>query len=61
MSTTAAIVSVIAVIGALILATSSSQFRNLGTGRMIRLALIWAAIIAGLVLAIQLSGLRMTP
>lgn len=58
MSTAATIVSLVAVIGALILATSNARFRNLGAGRMIRLALIWIAIIVGLVLVIQLTGLR---
>lgn len=58
MSITAAIVSLVAVIGALVLATSSSQFRSLGAARIIRLALIWAAIIVGLVLVIQVTGLR---
>lgn len=55
---TAMIVSIIAVLGALILATNSSQFRNLGIGRMIRLALIWTAIIVGLVIVIQFTGFR---
>jgi len=58
MSTTATIVSLIAVIGALILATSNSRFRSLGAGRMLRLALIWTGIIVGLVLLIELTGLR---
>lgn len=52
------IVSIIAVIGALILATNNSRFRNLGMSRAIRLALIWAAIIVGLVLVVQLTGFR---
>lgn len=52
------IVSIITVIGALILATNNSQFRNLGMGRKVRLALVWTAIIVGLVLVIHLTGLR---
>lgn len=56
--TAATIVSIIAVIGALILATRGSRFRNLGLNRTVRLALIWAAIIVSLVLVIQLTGMR---
>lgn len=59
MNTAATIVSIIAVLGALILATSSAQFRNLGMSRMLRLALIWGAIIVVLVLVVQLTGLRL--
>lgn len=58
MNATATIVSIIAVIGALILATRGSRFRELGASRTIRLALIWAAIIVGLAIVIQLTGLR---
>lgn len=58
MSAAAMIVSIIAVIGALILATNNSRFRSLGKGRAIRLALIWVAIIVGLVVVIQLTGFR---
>jgi hypothetical protein len=61
MNGTAMIVSIISVIGALILVTSRSQFRNLGMKRMLRLALIWAAIIVGMVLLIQVSGFRIAP
>jgi hypothetical protein len=60
MSMTATIVSIIAVLGALILATNNAQFRNLSKGRMIRLALIWAAIIVGLVLVVEMTGLRIS-
>ena len=59
MTTAATIVSIIAVLGALVLATSGSQFRGLDGRRKIRLALIWIAIIVGLVLVIQVTGLRM--
>lgn len=58
MNTTASIVSLIAVLGALVLATRNSKFRDLDARRMLRLALIWGALIIGLVLAIQLTGLR---
>lgn len=58
MSTAGMIVSIIAVIGALILAMSNSGLRNLGMSRAIRLALIWVAIIVGLVLVIRLTGFR---
>lgn len=55
---TATIVSIIAVLGALILATRNARFRNLGISRMVRLALVWLAIILGLLLVIQLTGIR---
>ncbi|WP_395333110.1 hypothetical protein WBP06_06785 [Novosphingobium sp. BL-8H] len=58
MSNTATIVGVISVIGALILVTSNSRFRQLGFAKGLKLALIWAAIIIGLVLLIQALGLH---
>ncbi|CDO38882.1 MULTISPECIES: hypothetical protein [Novosphingobium] len=58
MNTTAMIISIISVLGALILVTSNARFRELGSRRMIRLGCIWAAIIVGLMLIIQLTGLR---
>lgn len=58
MNTAATIVSIIAVVGALILATRGSRFRVLTVSRTIRLALIWVAIIAGLVIVIKLTGIR---
>lgn len=58
MSSTATIIGVISVIGALVLVTRNSQFRVLGFSKGLRLALIWAAIIIGLVLVIQFFGLR---
>ncbi|SFG03495.1 hypothetical protein SAMN05518801_10617 [Novosphingobium sp. CF614] len=58
MNQAATIVSIITVIGCLVLATRSAALRGLGMARAFRLALIWAAIILGLVLAIQLTGLR---
>jgi c-di-GMP-related signal transduction protein len=58
MSNTAMIVGVISVIGALFLVSSNSQFRQLGLSKGIKLALIWAVIIVGLVLTIQLFGIQ---
>jgi len=52
------VVSIISVLGALILVTSNARFRELGTRRKIRLGLIWVAIIIGLMLFIQVTGLR---
>lgn len=53
------IASIVAVIGALILATRAASLRRLGMARAARLALIWTAIIVGVVVVIQLLGLRM--
>ncbi|AXB76677.1 hypothetical protein [Novosphingobium sp. P6W] len=61
MSQTAMIMSVISLIGCLILVTRNSQLRSLGTGKTMRLVAIWAVIIVGLVLVIQLSGFRIQP
>ena len=58
MSMTAMIVSIISVIACLILVTRGAPFRNLGMNGTVKLALIWGAIIIGLVLVIQLSGFR---
>lgn len=52
------VVSIISVLGALILVTSNARFRELGMRRKIRLGLIWVAIIIGLMLFIQVTGLR---
>jgi hypothetical protein len=52
------IVAVISVIGSLILVTSGSRFRSTPMGIKLKLALIWAAIIIGLVVIIQLSGFQ---
>ena len=52
------IVAVISVIGSLILVTSGSRFRSMPMGKTVKLALIWAAIILGMVLIIQVSGFR---
>ncbi|WP_159982204.1 MULTISPECIES: hypothetical protein [unclassified Novosphingobium] len=58
MSQTAMIMSAISLIGCLILVTRNSQLRSLGAGKTMRMVAIWAAIIIGLVLVIQLSGFR---
>ncbi|WP_395394929.1 hypothetical protein WBP07_06280 [Novosphingobium sp. BL-8A] len=58
MSNTATIVGIISVIGALILVTSNSRFRALGFSKGLKLALIWAVIIIGLVMVVQVLGLH---
>jgi hypothetical protein len=55
------IVSVIALVGCLVLAFRNSEMRALGAGKALRMAAIWAAIIIGLVLVIQVSGFRIEP
>ncbi|EJL26944.1 hypothetical protein [Novosphingobium sp. AP12] len=55
------IVSVIAICACLVLALRNSQVRSMGAGKVLRLAAIWAAIIIGLVLLIQVSGFRIQP
>jgi ABC-type amino acid transport system permease subunit len=52
------IVSVIAIIACLVLALRNSEVRSMGSGKAIRMAALWAAIIIGLVLVIQVSGFR---
>lgn len=61
MNSTAMIVSLISIIGCLVLALRNPQIRGLGGGQALRLAAIWAAIIIGLVMVIQWSGLRIAP
>lgn len=61
MNSTAMIVSLISIIGCLVLALRNPQIRGLGGGQALRLAAIWAAIIIGLVIVIQWSGLRIAP
>ncbi|WP_404481066.1 hypothetical protein [Novosphingobium sp. BL-52-GroH] len=55
------IVSVIAIVGCLVLAFRNAGVRSLGAGKALRMAAIWAAIIIGLVLLIQVSGFRIEP
>lgn len=52
------IVAIITVIGSLVLVTRNSGLARLGAVRIIRLALIWAAIILSVVLLIQAFGIR---
>jgi hypothetical protein len=61
MSLTATIVSLISTIGCLILARRSSAFRQLGMNRTITYAVIWGAIILGLVMVLRMTGLRVGP
>lgn len=61
MNQTGMIVSVIAICGCLVLALRNSEIRSMGAGKALRLAAIWAAIIIGLVLVIQVSGFRIEP
>ena len=49
----ATIVSLIAVIGALVLATSNLRGKHLPTQTMLKYGLIWGAIIAALTLALS--------
>lgn len=58
MNTTATIVSIIAVLGSLLLVSRHSGFREMGSAKMIRIALVWVAIILGLFLVFQFAGLR---
>jgi hypothetical protein len=53
------IVSIVSIVACLVLATRGAPFRGIGTARTVRYALIWAAIIIGLVLFLQVSGLRL--
>ncbi|MCJ2177469.1 hypothetical protein [Novosphingobium album (ex Hu et al. 2023)] len=55
---TGMIVSIISVIACLILVTRGAPFRNLGMSKTVQYAAIWAAIIIGLVLLIQVTGFR---
>lgn len=61
MNQTGMIVSVIAICACLLLALRNSEIRSMGSGKALRLAAIWAAIIIGLVLVIQVSGFRIEP
>lgn len=58
MSQAGLIVGIISVIGALVLVTRHSRFRSMPRATTIKLALIWAAIIIGVVLIIQVSGFQ---
>lgn len=52
---TFALVSLLASLG-LILAFNWNRFAELGLGNVVRMLLIWGAIITGLVLALRLLG-----
>lgn len=52
------IVSVIAICACLVLALRNSEIRSMGAAKALRMTAIWAAIILGLVVVIQLSGFR---
>lgn len=58
MNQTGIIVSIVSVLACLFLATRHSGFRSLGKARVLRLALIWTAIILGLAAVLAISGLR---
>lgn len=49
------LVSLIATL-VLILALNWRRFQEMGSGNVVRLSLIWAAIITGMVLALRLLG-----
>ncbi|WP_275227980.1 hypothetical protein [Novosphingobium album (ex Liu et al. 2023)] len=59
MSTGAMIVAIVGVLGALFLAWRGLQAQGLSVERKVRMATIWLAIIVGLVLVIQLTGLHL--
>lgn len=61
MNQTGQIVSVVAILACLILALRSGNVRALSASKMVRMAAIWAAIIIGLMLVIQVSGFRIEP
>lgn len=61
MNQTGMIVSVIAIGACLVLALRNSEIRSMGAAKALRMAAIWAAIIIGLVLLIQVSGFRIEP
>ncbi len=56
----ATIVSIITVVACLFLVARGSALRRLGAAGMIKLALIWGAIILGLMLLIEVVGLSVS-
>ncbi|MBT0671386.1 hypothetical protein HT136_23735 [Novosphingobium profundi] len=58
MSFMATLTSILAILCCLFLVSGHSGFRQLGFAKSLRLGLIWAVIIVGLVLVIQVSGLQ---
>ncbi|MFC0683885.1 hypothetical protein [Novosphingobium clariflavum] len=59
MINSATIAGIISVIGALILVSSHSRFRELGFAKGLKMALIWALIIITLTLVIETFGVRL--
>lgn len=58
MTTIQTIVSLVAIAGSLILVTSGGALRTIKFSQAARMALIWAIIIVGLVLLIDVLGYR---
>lgn len=59
MTSAATIVALITLIGSLVLVSRSSALARVNRAGLVRLALIWGAIILGVVLLIQVTGLRL--
>ena len=55
------IVAVISVIASLVLVARSSALRRADAAGLLRLGLIWGAIILALVIVIRFTGLRVAP
>ena len=56
MTGTESIFAVVAVVGALVLAVRGLNGHNLSKEKVVRYALIWAAIIGGFVLLLSVAG-----
>ncbi len=52
------IVSLISIFGALILVTRGQRWRQMPRGNVIRLALIWVALIVGVTAIVSLLGIK---
>lgn len=59
MTSAATIVALITLIGSLVLVSRSSALAHVNRAGLVRLALIWGVIVVGLVLLIQVTGLRL--
>ncbi|MBB3941089.1 hypothetical protein GGR39_002757 [Novosphingobium fluoreni] len=55
------IVSLISIFGALILVTRRQRWRQMPRGNVIRLALIWVALIVGVTAIVSVLGIRVAP
>lgn len=55
---TATIVSILSVVACLVLVGRHSAFREMESASLVRMALIWVAIILGLFLVFQFAGWR---